>query len=1042
MQENTHGGRICPRRRLYGTLIVGIGVMLGEMPEYAEETTSAVMRDEIAALAQSQPEEDERTQRLLVKLIKKMREIDAGGDVNALDSFNQTALMYASAINHYPAVCWLVAMGAKTDLKSSKGKTALDYATHARVLALLRMVDVADANKAVVEESSHMDMGKLALRVRASRLTQLDNQPDVIIDESSPGEVRQLALALHLPLNETPPATVQTSCDVKADEALLHGILSGTDKLPDSTPDIPTLINRLHNNGWKPNAHTWQLFLSEYLASNHPPRSIDETGEKDDLLILQALARASDGKAPVDAATLLPEASPFLPAPHMARLMGQLLLLGASPNGKGDQKVDRTPLSSAVSANDETLVRALLAAGADTNAKFSPDRITALHLAQTIDIAKTLLVAGADVRTADESCHIIPFLVSHPRAGQDLAALCQFWATHGANVNSSAISSIHPDVPPDTYISLIRLFGGAAGVNVRLDGGRTPLHSVVNSPAHVQALIKAGAQVNAADGDGATPLHIVSNQESALLLTRAGANLSVPDNAGLMPLHRALEDPERVAILIRAGADVNAKDAHGRSSLELTTNINTLQLLIRAGADVNAKDSSGQTLLHRLVNSPSHVTTLLQAGAEVNAADIQGRTPLHLATNLNSIHLLAQAGASLNAPDAHGLSPLHLAADSPERVEALIQAGADVNSTDPSGRSPLHITTSARTVELLARAGADVNSVDNLGNTPLMAHAAVDNPVDVSAAEALLDAGADTTVLNHQGASALKIAHKRPDNRRLIIELFEQRNITDIMLDPQARDAQGRTSLMLLVMDSRPHIPTIQKLLTDGADVNALDHRGYSAIMHLLTTCDNPELLALLLDAGARIDLWSRDRKTPLSLAQEFHRDASAKLLTEYNISKFDYIISTVLPKVQFPESYRSFRNRSDYPLTYDTWRDPDALSASGKFLVVINLSSQRGLFIVANRPAMDFPVCTGRAPRHATPTGFFRISQKDRYHRSNLYHTSMPFFMRLTNDGVGLHVGSVLRIPNSHGCIRMQRDICSTLFKLLPLGAEVVICE
>ena len=71
MQENTHGGRICPRRRLYGTLIVGIGVMLGEMPEYAEETTSAVMRDEIAALAQSQPEEDERTQRLLVKLIKK-----------------------------------------------------------------------------------------------------------------------------------------------------------------------------------------------------------------------------------------------------------------------------------------------------------------------------------------------------------------------------------------------------------------------------------------------------------------------------------------------------------------------------------------------------------------------------------------------------------------------------------------------------------------------------------------------------------------------------------------------------------------------------------------------------------------------------------------------------------------------------------------------------------------------------------------------------------------------------------------------------------
>ncbi len=212
--------------------------------------------------------------------------------------------------------------------------------------------------------------------------------------------------------------------------------------------------------------------------------------------------------------------------------------------------------------------------------------------------------------------------------------------------------------------------------------------------------------------------------------------------------------------------------------------------------------------------------------------------------------------------------------------------------------------------------------------------------------------------------------------------------------------------------------------------------------MHLMTSCDNPELLSLFLDAGARIDIWSRDRKTPLSLAHEFRREASAKLLTEYSTSKFNHIIGTVLPKVQFPEAYQSFRSRSDYPRTYDTWRDPDALSSVGKFLVVISLSSQRGLLIVGDRPAMDFPVCTGRGSRHATPTGFFRISQKDRYHRSNLYHASMPFFMRLTNDGVGLHVGNVLRIPASHGCIRMQRDACQTLFTILPIGTEVVIRE
>ena len=828
----------------------------------------------------------------------------------------------------------------------------------------------------------------------------------------------------------------------RIDDACTAALFQSPDHSPVNPQHIPALITLLHANGWTADDRAWKFFLTEYLAAPRDFQDLPKSMESNDMDILQSLADASGGKVPADdAAALLPTPSPTLPAPHMAHLMGRLLQLGASPHCIVQQNGGRSPLSLAVTS-DELLVRVLLAAGADANAKLPPDCLTALHLAVSVDIAKALLIAGADVRAADASIPIIPYLVTHPRAEQDLASLCQFWADHGASVNASTIDSIHPDIPPDTYVNLVRLLGGSAGVNVRLDHGRTPLHSAVNSPARVQALIQAGARVDAADSNGATPLHIVSNPESAVLLVRAGANIAATDNAGLTPLHRALEDPARVAALIHAGADVNATDAQGRCALELTTHVGTLQLLTQAGADVNAKDSAGQTLLHRLVDSPDHVKALLQAGAAVNAADALGRTPLHLASNPDSIRLLAQAGAELNAPDSLGFSPLHLAVDSPERVEALIRAGADVNNAAPSGKTPLHTTKSARTVELLVQAGADVNAVDKLGNTPLMAHAAVDDPADVSAATALLDAGADTTVLNNQGCSALQIAYEQPDHRHLFIDLFKQRNITDIMLDPHARDAQGRTALMLLVMDNRPHTPTIRKLLADGTDVNALDRRGYSAIMHLLISCDDPKLLTLLLDAGARTDIWSRDRKTPLSLAQEFHRDASAKLLTEYNASKFDYIISNVLPKVQFPESYRSFRDRSDYPHTYDTWQDPEVLGSSGKFLVVISLSSQRGLFIVADRPAMDFPVCTGRGPRHATPTGFFRISQKDRYHRSNLYRSSMPFFMRLTNDGVGLHVGDVLRTPDSHGCVRMQHDTCQTLFNLLPLGSEVVIRE
>ena len=130
--------------------------------------------------------------------------------------------------------------------------------------------------------------------------------------------------------------------------------------------------------------------------------------------ILQSLVDASGGKVPANAAALLPMPSPILPAPHMTRLMGRLLQLGASANCNASQEEEHSPLSLAVTA-DELLVRVLLAAGADANAKLPPDGITALHLAASVDIARALLVAGADVRAADASCPIISYLVAHPR---------------------------------------------------------------------------------------------------------------------------------------------------------------------------------------------------------------------------------------------------------------------------------------------------------------------------------------------------------------------------------------------------------------------------------------------------------------------------------------------------------------------------------------------------------------------------------------------------------------------------------------------------
>ena len=63
-------------------------------------------------------------------------------------------------------------------------------------------------------------------------------------------------------------------------------------------------------------------------------------------------------------------------------------------------------------------------------------------------------------------------------------------------------------------------------------------------------------------------------------------------------------------------------------------------------------------------------------------------------------------------------------------------------------------------------------------------------------------------------------------------------------------------------------------------------------------------------------------------------------------------------------------------------------------------------------------------------------------YHVSNLYDASMPYFMRLTDSGIGMHVGPVFQTPQSHGCIRMTRSSCVPLFKTVKVGTPVTIVQ
>jgi len=86
--------------------------------------------------------------------------------------------------------------------------------------------------------------------------------------------------------------------------------------------------------------------------------------------------------------------------------------------------------------------------------------------------------------------------------------------------------------------------------------------------------------------------------------------------------------------------------------------------------------------------------------------------------------------------------------------------------------------------------------------------------------------------------------------------------------------------------------------------------------------------------------------------------------------------------------------------------------------------------------------VSTGRRGKE-TPLGDFRILQKAKWHRSNLYSNApMPFMQRLTWDGIALHAGWNPGYPDSHGCIRLPAVFARALFEMTSLGSSVSVTD
>ena len=118
------------------------------------------------------------------------------------------------------------------------------------------------------------------------------------------------------------------------------------------------------------------------------------------------------------------------------------------------------------------------------------------------------------------------------------------------------------------------------------------------------------------------------------------------------------------------------------------------------------------------------------------------------------------------------------------------------------------------------------------------------------------------------------------------------------------------------------------------------------------------------------------------------------------------------------------------------TWLAPD----DSVNHIVVSLADQ-SLYAYNGQQLVAFSNISSGKPGHETPTGSFTVSEKDVDHHSSIYdNASMPFFMRLTDGGVGLHAGFIPGYPASHGCVRLPYGMAQELYQHVEAGTPVEI--